>query len=224
MIGDEQKKGKNKMYECMPTLESILFADDDLKIMTLSQPAEKYYAYKLRKKIFCDELNWVNNRDHDIEVDDYDAYATLIGVLDATNKLLGTLRIIPAGYAMMIEKEFACLIKKTHQIIKSPRAAEISRLCIRKSIRHNRQARVSHALYKGAYNWCLRNTVQFLYVVVGHKMLRHLRLVGFPCQSIGPILPLAGGYLSMAAMVDLNKLDKAARLRFTVAESKASLN
>lgn len=212
------------MQEDLPTFESISFAENDLKILTLSQPAEKYYAYKLRKEIFCDDLNWVNNRNRDIEVDDYDAYATLIGVLDATNKLLGTLRIIPAQCAMMIEKEFACLIKYTHQIIKTPRAVEISRLCIHKSIPHDRQTRVSHALYKGAYNWCLKNTVQFLYVVVGYKMLRNLRLVGFPCQSIGPVLPLAGGYLSMAAMVDLNKLDKAARRRFTVAENAAPLN
>jgi acyl homoserine lactone synthase len=209
------------MHENIPTFESIAFADGELRITNLTQPVEKHSAYKLRKEIFCDELNWVNNCDHVIEVDDYDAYATLIGVLDDTDKLLGTLRIIPAQCTMMIEKEFACLIKNTHQIIKTPRAVEISRLCIRKSICHDRQARVSHALYKGAYNWCLRNSIQFLYIVVDHKMLRNLRLIGFPCQNIGPVLPLAGGYQSMAAMVDLDKLDQAARIRFSAAENES---
>ncbi len=195
------------MSTCKASVPSIDLQEGDLRVKVLDSVKRRYQAYRLRKKIYCDELRWVPGDNAEIEVDAYDADAILIGALDEHDKVVGTVRIISALRPMMIEKEFISLIAPSHQIKKEKNAAEISRLGVCKSMRARKRAKVSHALYQSIHRWSMLHKVRYLYMVVEQKMLRNLNLTGFPCQQIGPVLTLHGGYDTAAALLDWHDFD-----------------
>lgn len=184
----------------------IWVSDDNFKVKTLQSEKEKYSAYRLRKEIFCNELCWVDNTNQEYEIDDYDKRAILFGAINKHHDLIGTVRIIPAQYTMMVENEFVSLIEPSHQIKKGNNTAEISRLAVPKSVHPVKRAAVSHALYKAIYIWSLSRKVRYLYFVVQIKMMRNLLLAGFPCRQIGPVRTMPGGCDSLAALLDWQQL------------------
>lgn len=190
---------------------SILFHIDGFSVKTLESVKERYGAYRLRKKIFCDDLHWVECRNEEIEIDRYDAHAILIGAMDWSEELVGVLRIIPAQRPMMIEKEFISLIATPNQIRKTRHAIEISRMGVSKSICPRQRIQVSNALCIAAYHWCAMHSVRFVYMVIEQKMLRKVNLMGFPCKRMGPVLTLPGCNKTLAAVVDLSDIDSPKR-------------
>lgn len=190
---------------------SILFHSDGFSVKTLESVKERYDAYRLRKKIFCDDLHWVACQNEEIETDGYDAHAILIGAMDWSDKLVGVIRIIPAQLPMMIEKEFISLIAAPNQIRKTCNAIELSRLGVSKSIKPRQRFQVSNALCKTAYHWCAIHSVRFVYMVIEQKMLRNINLMGYLCKRIGPVLTMQGGYKTFAAILDLSATDSPKR-------------
>jgi N-acyl-L-homoserine lactone synthetase len=190
---------------------SILFYEDGFSVKTLEGVKEKYDAFKLRKKIFCDELHWVECQNRKIEIDSYDAHAILIGALDWSEELIGVLRIIPAQRPMMIEKEFISLIAAPNQIRKTRNTIEISRMGVSKSIGSRRRIQVSNALCEAVFHWCTIHYVRFVYMVIEQKMLRNINLMGARCKRIGPVRIFPDGNKPFATIVDLSSMDSPKR-------------
>ena len=186
----------------------LYFQKRDVRVKTLDSAKERYQAYLLRKQIFCDHLQWVPSKNERIETDIYDGHAILMGALDQQDNVVGTVRIIPAGRPMMIEKNFVSLIAASHRIKKEPNTIEISRLCVCQYMSTRKRLSIGNALYSAIYNWSILHKTRYLYMVVEQKMLRNLNLKGYPCRQIGPLLTLPGGVMTVAALLDWREYDR----------------
>lgn len=191
---------------------NIFIREGGFTVKNLTGDDEKTEAYRLRHKVFAEELRWVPQSRTMIERDDYDRNAVPIGVFDEQNTLVAYVRLTPPGACFMIEKEFSSLIGAWHRIRKHNDTAEVSRLCVlpkarNVSVRGNFGIHhVSMFLYKGVYQWCARNNVRYIYVVVENKIHRMFMAKGFPCRPAGEPLTMPDGCVAVAAMIDFEEL------------------
>jgi N-acyl amino acid synthase of PEP-CTERM/exosortase system len=176
---------------------------------------EREMAYRLRHRIFCEELGWVSARENLLELDEYDCDRETVsfGVFDSNGDLKAYLRLIPTSRPSMLEDIFSFLIGPGHELRKDSHTAEISRLCVAPEARRDSVAgnfgahHVSMLLYKGVYNWCLQNGVRSLYLVVEEKVCRLLNAMGFPCELLGEGREMPDGVKAVAALMDWREFE-----------------
>lgn len=184
-------------------------------VKTLRTREEREMAYRLRHRIFCEELGWVSRREKLLEIDEYDCDRETVsfGVFDEKGNLNAYLRLIPTSRPSMLEDIFSFLIGPGHEFRKDAHTAEISRLCValearKDSVSGNFGAHhVSMLLYKGVYNWCLQNGVRSLYLVVEEKVYRLLNARGFPCELLGEGREMPDGVKAVAALMDWREFE-----------------
>ncbi|NJL15858.1 MAG: hypothetical protein HC938_00350 [Nitrospira sp.] len=121
----------------------------------------------------------------------YDLWGVTIGVLSHDGALLGMARLLPSSGKFMLENEFGALLPGDYSIRKERDTAEITRLTVDPDIQDaKRSTQVMLATLKGIYQWAVENEVRYYYLEVEHRFLRALRMLGFPCESIGPVVKL----------------------------------
>ena len=187
---------------------SIKFKEGDFVVKNLDSERELEQAYRLRYEVFCRELGWVSAKDDGREIDAYDNHSIFLGVFTAEEELIGFVRLIYSDMPMMIEREFLELVSPLHRIRKEKDTVEVTRLAIRQSMRKQSKRKAAMALYKGIYLWSIMNGVRYLYLVVERKKFRLFKIIGFPCQRIGPIKVLQGGVESLAAIMDWREFEE----------------
>jgi hypothetical protein len=65
------------------------------------------------------------------------------------------------------------------------------------------------AVLKGVYQWAVENEIRYYYLEVEHRFLRALRMLGFPCEPIGPVVKLPpAGASAVAALYDMEHFDE----------------
>ncbi len=187
---------------------SIFLQEEEFVVKTITDEMDKAQAYRLRHRIFCDELKWVLHSTNDMEFDEYDRNAVFFGVYHEGHKLISFLRLIMPGRQFMMEKEFLSLVDPDHQVRKEGDTAEISRLCVAPEARHNHKSgnfdvhKISLALFKGVYQWCMLNKIRYLYAVTELKVYRLYCLKGFPYRLIGKPTKMPDGVTVVAVMLD----------------------
>lgn len=187
---------------------SILLQEENFVVKTIINETDKAQAYRLRHRIFCDELKWVLHSTNDMEFDEYDRNAVFFGVYDEGRELISFLRLIMPGRQFMMEKEFLSLVDPDHRIRKELDTAEISRLCVAPEARCNHKAgnfdvhKISLALFKGVYQWCMLNKIRYLYAVTELKVYRLYCLKGFPYRLIGKPTRMPDGVTIVPVMLD----------------------
>lgn len=175
---------------------------------------ELHKTYQLRHEVYAEELKWVPEVPSGLEIDKYEENSVSFGVFDDEQKLLATLRLIPSTCELMLENEFSSLVSPSHEIMKSSRAAEITRLCVKKDARNTYceyefgKSTFSLLLYRSLYRHCIDNKVRYLYMVVEYKILRLLCLLGFPCEKIGEPVKMPDGVKAVAALLDWREFEK----------------
>lgn len=199
-------------------LISVFLEEDGYVAKDLTGDEEIYQTFKLRKKIFCDELGWVKPLG-DLEIDEFDTFSVPFGVFN-NNRLEAYLRLIPTVHPFMLEKIFPMLISPEHSLKKDMATGEITRLCIepdaRKSCLRNDFGAfgLSLFLYKSVYHWCIANNVRYLYLVVEYKIFRLLNAQGIICGKIGEPTVMPDGVKAVAAMIDWRNVEEVnARIR-----------
>ncbi len=191
-----------------PGYRSIMLDEEGFSVKTIVDERDKADAYRLRHRIFCNELKWVLHSTNNMESDEYDRNAVFFGVFDEGRNLVSFLRLIMPGRQFMMEKEFLSLVDPGHRIRKEPDTAEISRLCVAPEARHGRHAgnfdvhRISLILFKGVYQWCMLNNIRYLYAVTELKVYRLYCLKGFPYRLIGKPTRMPDGVTVVAVMLD----------------------
>jgi acyl homoserine lactone synthase len=110
----------------------------------------------------------------------------------------------------MLENDFMALLPSEHTIRKSPDTAEITRLAVDPDIRDAKlSTRTMLAVLKGVYQWAVENEIRYYYLEVEHRFLRALRMLGFPCEPIGPVVKLPpAGASAVAALYDMEQFDE----------------
>ncbi len=206
MALEKIRVNKKREYRDVCINESILTS------RSIHKDEEICKAYRLRHEIFAETLHWVPIRRSKLEIDDYDVNAQHLGVFNK-DELLCYLRIITPGKPFMIEKEFSSLINKDHKIRKTDDTCEVSRLCISCHARTNRVPigttiySISLILFKSLYHWCKTNNIRYMYIVVAHKVLRMLNIIGIPCKRVGTEKVMPDGIIAVAAIIDFRDIE-----------------
>ncbi len=191
-----------------PGYRSIVLQEEGFTVKTIIDERDKEVAYRLRHRIFCEELKWVLNSTNDMESDEYDDHAVFFGVFDGGGNLVSFLRLIMPGRRFMMEKEFLFLVDPGHRLRKERDTAEISRLCVAPEARHSHRSgnfdvhKISLILFKGVYQWCKINNIRYLYAVTELKVFRLYCLKGFPYRLIGKPATMPDGVTVVAVMLD----------------------
>lgn len=171
----------DKLYEKIYIIFCFLIAFRyKVKILTKEQDLQK--AYRLRKKIFCDFLNWTHSYSN-CETDEYDKHAIHFAVFKK-NKIMAYCRIILSKHQFMIEKDFQNLIKGA-TIKKDSSTAEISRLTLDKKLIGTKIGKVIQAiLYKKLLQWSANKNIKFWYCVVRQEFFNQLQKI-VVCKQVG---------------------------------------
>lgn len=192
-------------------LRSISLKDRGMTLKNLTTQEDKIQAFRLRHRIFNEELNWVPRSKDSLEVDGYDRNAIFFGVFNNRNELVAFLRLILPESPFMLENEFSFLVPPRHVVRKEGDTAEVSRLCIAPKVRSSANSEnfaihdIAMFLYKGVFQWSVINMIRYLYFVVDHKIYRLLRIRGFPCEMIGEPQTMPDGTVATAAIMDWSR-------------------
>ena len=66
----------------------VFLREEGFVVKDFTDEEEKAQAYRLRHKVFCEELGWVPRSGRMMEVDRYDRHAVFIGVFNESNDRL----------------------------------------------------------------------------------------------------------------------------------------
>ncbi|OPY68170.1 MAG: Autoinducer synthetase [Syntrophorhabdaceae bacterium PtaU1.Bin034] len=189
-------------------VRDIFIRESGYIMKSLVSQDEKIQAYRLRYRIFYEELAWVPRSGSLLEIDEYDKYTASLGIFDRQHVLVACTRVALPGTPFMIEKEFSSLISPFHKIRKQNDIAEISRSCVAPEARKLSvygtfgACRVFTLIYKVAYQWCSANNIRYVYTVVEPRLYRVLRAQGFRMQLVGEPVTMPDGCVAMAAIID----------------------
>jgi acyl homoserine lactone synthase len=187
----------------------IEFCEEDFLIKTLETKEEMTEAYQLRHRVFAEQLKWVPASEDQQEMDMYDLWGVTVGVFAADGVLLGMARLLPPTGEFMLGNEFGALLPGDYVIRRERDTAEITRLTVNPDIRDPKlSSRVMLGVLKGIYQWAVENEIRYYYLEVEHRFLRALRMLGFPCEPIGPVVQLPpAGAAAVAALYDMVRFD-----------------
>ena len=193
----------------MDGLRDIDFREEEFVVRMLHDEELKH-SYRFRHKVFAETLKWVPASPDREEVDLYDLWGNTVGVLDHGGTLLGMARLLPSSGMFMLEKDFEALLPKDYALRKAPDTAEITRLAVDPDIRDAKlSTRIMLAVLKGIYQWAVENHIRYYYLEVEHRFLRALRILGFPCEAVGPVVKLPpAGASAVAALYDMVGFDE----------------
>ncbi len=192
----------------------LMVQEDNFLIKTLNAHEEMEQGYRLRHEVFSEELRWVPVSEDGKEVDDYDGFASCLGVFDEGQNLVGHARLITSPNPFMIDREFACLITEGQKIEKSRDMAEITRLCVKRDGRKGDYLlRVSNLLYRGIYHWSAMRGIRHLIMVVDWRYFRLLRFTGIPVRAMGSFKVMPDKVHAGVISLDLDEFRKVARVK-----------
>lgn len=176
----------------------LIFAEDNFLVKTLSTHEEVEAALRLRHDVFREELKWVEPSEDGLDRDEYDAFSQGIGIFNEKNEIVGHVRMIPAPYPFMIEKDFSMLLSDENSFKKKAGMMEATRTCIRKDVRTDRVATMTlaHLLYKAMYHWSTLNDSTSLITIVERRYYILLKRSGFPFKPMGDFMPVGDGVMS----------------------------
>lgn len=193
----------------------IAFHEGEYFIKTLTDESDLRQAYRLRHRVFAETLRWVPSTEDGTEMDMYDLWGVTVGVFANDGVLLGMARLLPPSGKFMLENEFGALLPQGYAIRKEPDTAEITRLAVNPDIRDAQcSSRIMLGVLKGIYQWAVENEIRYYYLEVEHRFLRALRMLGFPCEPIGPVVNLPPAEVGVvAAIYDMVRFDEVNMLK-----------
>jgi acyl homoserine lactone synthase len=191
-------------------VRSIEFREENFLIKTLETKAEITQAYQLRHRVFAEQLKWVPETEDRQEMDMYDLWGVTVGLFNDEGVLLGMARLLPPSGEFMLGNEFGALLPRDYTVRKEQDTAEITRLTVSPDIQDPKlSSRVMLGVLKGIYQWAVENQIRYYYLEVEHRFLRALRMLGFPCEPIGPVVKLPpAGAEAVAALYDMARFDE----------------
>lgn len=181
---------------------------------------QKHQTYRLRHRVYCEELQFEPQRESGLEHDQYDNRAIHCAISRlSTAQLAGTVRLITSADAgQLLPLEQYCAATLNHPTL-SPAAfareqiCEISRLAVPGEIRQRKQSQsplghnlnklllqleqrcceaVAIALYLVAMLMCLHYGKHHVFVMVEPALARILKRIGMHFVQIGEVVDVNG--------------------------------
>ena len=177
--------------------------DSDPRLMDESHQL-RYQVYCLERR-FLDPGNYPDQR----ERDEFDRHSLHLGVLSPDGALLATARLVKVNMIGLPLFRHCSIYPREHELFQdSTRVAEISRLCVSKSLRkrHIGTASVAINLYRAIYQASKRNGFTHWLVATEPSLQRLLAGLKVPFREIGPRTDYYGPVAPY--VVDLSKWDQ----------------
>lgn len=135
-----------------------------------------YEYFKLRKKIFCDQLNWEKPKPYDLEYDEYDDFFNIyvLYIDDDSKQLVGGVRFMPTKGQTAIQKELQEHLPDPKEFI-SPNIWEASCFCALRGKTENSTKgivnRAALALALASIDFCRVNDIDHIVGVCDKKFI-----------------------------------------------------
>jgi len=196
------------MLKAIDVIKPVRFQYGDIVFESV-EPSEKEKIdkiHKLRHEVFVKKLAWVPSTPEEYERDSYDEYSLLFGVFKGED-IVGTARFTLHPWPFMLDKDFADMLNGHPLPYRGQAAVELSRLGILPSMEDKKKSRrVAMLLYRGLYEWSLRNAVRYWYLVSTERYISSLRRrLRIPVTQLGKTLETDDGERYHAAMIDLKE-------------------
>ena len=167
---------------------AVNFCEAEYRVRSIECEEDRIQAYRLRHLVFSQILGWVPPSPNGLEIDRYDKSAISVGLFSESGSIAGLVRFLTPDQSYMLETEFAELLVPGHNLRKEADTVEISRLAVTPLPRDGGLLPGHfHMILKALYQWSLVNSVRYAYMEVEKRVWRTLRILGFPCEPIGPI-------------------------------------
>ncbi len=179
----------------------------EIKIKLLDTETEKKQFYKLRHKVFTDELKWVDSEE--FEIDRFDEGAEFIGVFFRNNLVTAT-RIINSNLPWMFDDVFNYLLKEP--INKDAQSIETTRYFVDKKYRRLQKIDgykffFSKILQHGVFHYCILKGYNKLYCTLAKMVYTLFKMQGIPVINLNEDIKLAADDAELPALIDLKALN-----------------
>ena len=165
-------------------------------------------AYKLRHKVFCEELAWVPTNDFGLESDEFDVNAKIICVEDAHGQVVGTNRLVDSDFDWISEKCFPQTITGNIMDVKNESIVESSRIAIHPELRNKTipgsSLRLQDVLFIMAMDFAWNRLKRRNILVTVTPLFAMLyKRKGLAFTQIGPIVTMEDGCKIASYQVDI---------------------
>jgi len=176
-----------------------------------SDPRLMDESHQLRYQVYCLERRFLDPDAYpdQRERDEFDRHSLHLGVLSPDGALLATARLVKVNVIGLPLFRHCSIYPREHELFQeSTRVAEISRLCVSKSLRkrHIGTASVAINLYRAIYQASKRNGFTHWLVATEPSLQRLLASLRVPFREIGPRTDYYGPVAPY--VVDLSKWDQ----------------
>lgn len=176
-----------------------------------SDPRLMDQSHELRYQVYCVERRFLNPDDYPDrrEHDEFDRHSLHLGVLSPDGELLATARLVKVNMiGLPLFRHCTIYPREAELFQETTRVAEISRLCVSRSLRkrHIGTASVAINLYRAIYQASKRNGFTHWLVATEPSLQRLLSGLKVPFREIGPRTDYYGPVAPY--VVDLGKWDQ----------------
>jgi N-acyl-L-homoserine lactone synthetase len=176
-----------------------------------SDPRLMDQSHQLRYQVYCVERAFLNKDDYpdQRERDEFDRHSLHLGVVGADGGLLATARLVKVNMiGLPLFRHCKVYPREFELFPDSTRVAEISRLCVSRSLRkrHIGNASVAINLYRAIYQASKRNGFTHWLVATEPSLQRLLATLKVPFREVGPRTDYDGP--AAPYVVDLSKWDQ----------------
>ena len=176
-----------------------------------SDPRLMDESHQLRYQVYCVERHFLNPNDYPDrrEYDEFDRHSLHLGVLSPDGALLATARLVKVNMiGLPLFRHCTIYPRELELFQETTRVAEISRLCVSRSLRkrHIGAASVAINLYRAIYQASKRNGFTHWLVATEPSLQRLLASLKVPFREIGPRTDYYGPVAPY--LVDLSKWDQ----------------
>lgn len=176
-----------------------------------SDPRLMDEGHRLRYQVYCVERRFLDPDDYpdQRERDEFDRHSLHLGVLGPDGALLATARLVKVNVIGLPLFRHCSIYPREHELFQeTTRVAEISRLCVSRSLRkrHIGTASVAISLYRAIYQASKRHGFTHWLVATEPSLQRLLASLKVPFREIGPRADYYGPVAPY--VVDLGKWDQ----------------
>jgi N-acyl-L-homoserine lactone synthetase len=176
-----------------------------------SDPRLMDESHRLRYQVYCLERGFLNadNYPDQREYDEFDRHSLHLGVVDGEGELIATARLVKVNMVGLPLFRHCRIYPREYELFQdSTRVAEISRLCVSRTLRrrHIGTASVAIQLYRAIYQASKRNGFTHWLVATEPSLQRLLASLKVPFREVGPKTDYYGPVAPY--LVDLSRWDQ----------------